>query len=128
MRVDLPGASVAEVELDVQPRGLLLRVPGRLRLDLPLPLAVRWLPPALQSWGACFISEGACPISGGCIVYRSCQKKLNYADAHVAKLRLPSAGAGGRDAGGLPCGERTAGGGHANGPPAAHQEPLPSRM
>ncbi len=41
MRVELPGASVADVELDVQPRRLLLRLPGRLRLDLPLPHAVR---------------------------------------------------------------------------------------
>lgn len=41
MRVELPVESAAEVEVDVQPQRLLLRVPGRLRLDLPLPLAVR---------------------------------------------------------------------------------------
>lgn len=41
MRVELPVESAAEVEVDVQPQRLLLRVPGRLRLDLPLPLEVR---------------------------------------------------------------------------------------
>ena len=41
MRVELPVESAAEVEVDVQPRRLLLRVPGRLQLDLPLPIAVR---------------------------------------------------------------------------------------
>ncbi len=39
--MELPGASVADVELDVQPQRLLLRLPGRLRLDLPLPHMVR---------------------------------------------------------------------------------------
>ncbi|KAK9831456.1 hypothetical protein WJX81_007265 [Elliptochloris bilobata] len=39
VRVELPGASVAEVDVDVQPRSLRVRLPGRLRLDLPLPLA-----------------------------------------------------------------------------------------
>ena len=41
MRVELPGANAANVQLEVQPRGLRMRLPGRMRLDLPLPLAVR---------------------------------------------------------------------------------------
>ena len=41
MRVELPGASAADVQLEVQPRGLRMSLPGRMRLDLPLPLAVR---------------------------------------------------------------------------------------
>ena len=44
MRVELPGANAADVQLEVQTRGLRMRLPGRMRLDLPLPLAVRYCP------------------------------------------------------------------------------------